>query len=667
MAKNLARIGLILACLALGRVYAADDEVGTIAIGGVVKDAAGQPVPGATVRVAWTDLALGDQRFLGPPEISGDDGSFRFHVERDALYAIEARGGGGAVGVVARRYSHHSPLIDVVLVEGFMVNGCVLDEAGVPVVGATVASFDFNNHLACGSELLFTAMSAHDGSFSALMPATTEGGEPFATGRAGQDRHIVVHAAGYAPLVAAVSEDAKEVTLVMKRGVRLSGRVLSVPNHQGVAGVAVVCAPLTRFGIQWVMTDDKGRFEFSNLIGGYSTLRVSGAEWVLAGQPVAVDVDAASVEQDILLYARRHVGLGTTRPSDVPPSGNPIIGRVVDETGTPVEGARVRAESDKGTTYQTKSSADGTFELYGYERREQASLYASCEGYLAAYKRVVIAKSGLKDPTLVMPRAGTVRGRVLDSCGKPFLPVALSVSDIAHGRIPTARPDAAGIFELQSVEPGTRTIEAWLWRFGEDGLRVNVEVKVMAGETSTVDIVLPPLEQNAISGWVRDDLGRPVPGVRVGPTGSTGFNAPAFPTSVTDSDGHFTVRYYGPGPCKPFAHVGNVKSGGQEHAPAGDGKILLTVTHGFRIRGRVLSEASGEPIPVFEIGLCRGAQPTAWRLSERHYHPEGAFSISSPWPGDYTVMARADDGAEAVAVVTVVKGEPTAEVVLRVR
>jgi hypothetical protein len=723
---------LVVGCLVSIPVYA---EAPTVAIRGVVKDDAGEAVEGATLRLAgneWNQLPpFRIQRFVGGPVKSDSNGAFLFEVQPYGSYTVVGERG-DAVGFASASHGRTDTDLKVTLLHpAAECSGKVLDEAGVPVAGAVAAQHNdsIDPRLLAGSGLGFATVTDADGVFRRARTF-------------GKGRHLLITADGYTPLLASVSEaQADDRVFVMKRGLRLSGRVLSVPTHEAVAGVAVVCVPFTRFGVTFAETDSEGRFEFADLIPGHARLAVQGPVWVLAGQPPEIDlkdmtpadgvqvyvvrtgavegrivdavtgreIEAASVE---IAYRRSNITGpdGVYRVVGIPPgthyynystppgfvrctnastprvevrsgettkvdiaacSAPPIVGRIVDERGTPVEGAWVSARREGGPIRGAETAPDGTFTVYGYEPGDEIEILARKDGYVSTTEYGIrVTRTGLKDPTLVLPTGGTVRGRILDSTGKPFPGVTAYIEQHDYlGMTPQARSDSEGIFELHSIEPGLRVVKAWRIVYGQDDLRAEAEVEVIAGEASRVELRLPAVEQNTLSGWVRDEVGRPVASVTVGAWASFQNVSAAVPMTLTDSDGHFDLPYYGVGPCRATANVDGY-SILQDHQPIGDGQVLLELKRQRVIEGRVVSAATGEPIPQFSMVLGTDNNPGDWAFAKRYYEADGTFVIPLHEKGASSVFhitVRTPDGAEATEVVTMPQDAPTEEIVLRVR
>jgi hypothetical protein len=129
------------------------------------------------------------------------------------------------------------------------------------------------------------------------------------------------------------------------------------------------------------------------------------------------------------------------------------------------------------------------------------------------------------------------------------------------------------------------------------------------------------------------------------------------------------LPYYGVGPCRATANVDGY-SILQDHQPIGDGQVLLELKRQRVIEGRVVSAATGEPIPQFSMVLGTDNNPGDWAFAKRYYEADGTFVIPLHEKGASSVFhitVRTPDGAEATEVVTMPQDAPTEEIVLRVR
>lgn len=196
-------------------------------------------------------------------------------------------------------------------------------------------------------------------------------------------------------------------------------------------------------------------------------------------------------------------------------------GRVLEEgTRKPLAGALVWPLADPGSFVRT--GADGRFRLTtpGLRRFE---IGAAAPGFLdrrAAVSRAQLASG--QPSTLVLTRAATVQGKVVDPAGRPLPGAAvMAVVEAALGErafdpadpvLDRAVSDAAGRFELRRLRPeegyAVRAV-----RTGSFPAEQRIGVSGGASRPRTVTLVLAPAR--AGRGRVVDPAGKPVAGAEV--------------------------------------------------------------------------------------------------------------------------------------------------------
>ncbi|MCY1014234.1 carboxypeptidase regulatory-like domain-containing protein [Pyxidicoccus sp. MSG2] len=235
-----------------------------------------------------------------------------------------------------------------------------------------------------------------------------------------------------------------------------------------------------------------------------------------------------------------------------------LAGRVVDESGTAIAGAGVRATKPRGTSLpgaedgsapvaETLSDADGRFLL---ERLPPGryDVFAEVLGRVSTTAPNV--EAGRRDLTLTLARGARLTGRVRDERGAP---VASFQLELQLHRGPLEREfgstltvvDPEGRFTVEGLAPGTYTL-----RVGAYGLAPaapTVSVPPNTADVGPVDITLQPgarLEGQV----VKRGGGDPIAGARVQVEGgvydaslSTVFDA------MTDTSGRFTLDGLAPG------------------------------------------------------------------------------------------------------------------------
>jgi protocatechuate 3,4-dioxygenase beta subunit len=207
-----------------------------------------------------------------------------------------------------------------------------------------------------------------------------------------------------------------------------------------------------------------------------------------------------------------------------------IRGRVVDEGGQPVEGARVARPSwcmppsSDRTAPVAWTREDGTFELPCPEGEAAESLAVSHESFATEF--VSMAWCGGEPLTVVMRRGTLLRGWVLGEGGRPLVGAPVSVRARGGGRADT-RDD--GSFELRIAHDGAAQVTASLDGYYSKSQRIDVRPR----EDVVLELTLE------LAGWitirgvvVEAESGRAIEGAVV-----TDADSP------TDRDGRFAARW----------------------------------------------------------------------------------------------------------------------------
>jgi protocatechuate 3,4-dioxygenase beta subunit len=341
-----------------------------------------------------------------------------------------------------------------------------------------------------------------------------------------------------------------------------------------------------------------------------------------------------------------------------------LSGAVLDEKGTPIEGAvvvlipvRFRDEPVTGT-----SDAMGRFEVALESPGRSAS--KSAPGYVPF--RALDVEVG-KPLSIVLRRGGdTIAGVVRD--GETLEPLQGAVVEtrigVAGSRVSTAprlgRVEAVsnerGEFRLEGLERGTYSVSASAPGYGRTAAS-----NVSPGEP--VELYLFP--GSGVYGRVLDEKGNPVEGALVSTESEDRMRrSPSRPGERSDADGRFAFLGLEPGRYRLFA-------GHDEFAPAvhdlelareSDAEVEIVLTKGVTLSGRLIDE-NDEPVKgkLSLRALDGGAVPTF--LKSRltvETDAKGAFSLSSLPAGSHTLVAEAR-GYGASTVEAVVSGRSDVE------
>lgn len=273
-------------------------------------------------------------------------------------------------------------------------------------------------------------------------------------------------------------------------------------------------------------------------------------------------------------------------PTEAPPAprGVTLRGRVVSAiTGEPIEGAWVIQQDpfdpEVSALAETRTDAQGEYALAMAAHQHPDSLIpivlrAEADGH-ASEARALGGDPDSRDPQdFVLVRGATVRGRVMDTAGKPIAGARVGIANghaaaetdhaLAHLYLypEVTRTEADGAFELGGVPEGSEL----LLPASAPGYRTAVEGPIQAGATGVLFHMRPATA--SLHGTLYRGEGRdlPAPGVRIllsvqdlgdEPVGDLQTNAQALAgiqSAVTDGAGRFEFRGL-PEDTAPFATV----------------------------------------------------------------------------------------------------------------
>jgi large repetitive protein len=585
-----------------------DEDAGDVSapraahLAGRVVDEKGAPLPGAEVTLesggaGGPFAAAQDVSMLPHAALTGVDGSFRFDdaAPQGNRVRVEARGFAAAErsglreGVLAR---------PIVMRKGLSLSGEVRSSDGrAPAAGALVR-FE-------GSATSRFVEAGPDGRFRLTdLPAGT--GTLFADGGAG----------GVAERPGVRAGDAQaRLSLVLAPAAAIHGHVVDAKSGKPLAHVRV----LARAG-------EAGWLALSGADGAY---RIDA----LVPRRYRVEAD----DPRYVPYERDGIVLqsGSLEKVDLPLTlGASLAGRVVDEDGAPVAGARGRLalggelqiaaffrQRRGGGEVAFRSGADGTFKATRLTPGDNQRLTVTAADYEPqTLGGLSLAPGALKSGVTVVMRHGlTLAGVVKDDSDKPVAGAEVQLNQmrtLRGGRGgarmvlnfvggPDARPSVQsgsdGRFEFKGLAPGDYSLLARKSGLADASLD---PVKVAAG----MDPVALSMGQGAtISGTVVDTSGQPAEGYVVEAVRAHAGGSPASrfaSREPTGPDGAFLADGLRAGETYDLLLMGPGAPGTRTPgvtAPA-DGVQLQAPGRGA-IAGKVVDAQSGAALKDFEVSF----------------------------------------------------------------
>jgi protocatechuate 3,4-dioxygenase beta subunit len=656
-------------------------DVGTILLGaptslaGEVLDAAGRPVPGATVQVLRDaprrealdfQQALFDLQAAIDPLAATDadrDGRFRVEGVSPGRYVLRVSAPGHATAFredVLVTADERSADVRVVLDPGAGWTGRVVDEEGRGVPGARVLAIPTPSGRISRLDRVETR-SGPDGHFrlDTLVSGLLHFVEAWAEGHAPSGRFLAPRGVG-------------SIDLVLVRAGRIEGTIRDEATGEGVAGAEVIAGAGLTNSLSPVATttDAAGRYVLATVSPGPVFLFVARARGY---QRRTLDLRAGGP---------RRVVAGETLVVDLAlPRGVTLSGRVLAEDGSPLPHATVglldvrdrwdgerTAVADASGRYAIESLRPAT-----YEARVAAPGFAPIADEKDA--RFEIPAGALEHARdFVLQRGAEAHGRVLAPDGAAVAGAAVRLTAPvpavdARLRDLAAVSDAGGRWRLRAVPAGAEVQVV----AGRDGYasRTTEPLRFAAGERREIDLVLR--EGARLPGRVADARGRAVEGARVrwgrvGP-GDERRLGDAFRADEllgtrvlrTDADGRFEIDRLEAG-----RHVVKVEREGfcdwyrKDVAVPEEGDatpLTATLEGSLPIRGRVLDATTGAPVPgcwvyAKEEDPSEGEATDPGRvrpLSSGQTAPDGTYSLDRLPPGRFEVVAWLAIGYRAAA------------------
>ncbi len=603
-----------------------------VTLEGYAVDPNGQPVAGAEVRANATQSEPFAMPILDPGEaaaVTGADGSFRIEDRRaaetlDLQVTREGYAPGHLPGV---RVPTEQPL-RVTLQPASAILGKVIDPDGKPVPNARVWAVAMDE--ARGMRPMVPgrfnqAITDEQGAFrlAGVSPGATE---------------LHAMAQGWQPaelsnLEVPAGRDLKGVEVVLQPGATVEGRILS-PAGQPVPGA----------GVSVLKTGEAAMIRFFR-----PDATADGEGWYLM-EGVAPGPHSVAAEHPSYRRAVRDldVKMGENTLDLTLEGGAEVSGRVVDDAGAPVAGARILL-LEGGRSWnlpEGASGADGAFEIAGVPDGDYR-LSADKEGFARDREGDLVKVAGAPVAGLEvrLSRGGSIVGQIsgLDLADLARVRVAADVM----GRFGEVTPE--GGYRIDHLEPGEWTITASV-----PGTPLHAEGRAtLEPGASETRLDLEFGGGLTLSGrLVRN--GAPVRGQSLTLQG----NASEMRWGETDHDGRF--RFDGLEKGSYELELTSFRGGlrHQEDVEMTDDREVLIELNTVTVSGRVLDGVDSSPIAGATVTLLPGAD-----LRDSSFPPEvrtdsrGAFRLPDVSEGDWTVRAVAE-GYGPVEMSLAVAGTP---------
>ncbi|MCC6695193.1 MAG: carboxypeptidase regulatory-like domain-containing protein [Candidatus Hydrogenedentes bacterium] len=242
-------------------------------------------------------------------------------------------------------------------------------------------------------------------------------------------------------------QDRNDLDMKISHGATISGKVTIKETGEPIPGV--------HLWIPRVRPPRKGREAVSGSDGTYYLRQLPAGEYPVAyTEPDGVVREARP--SDIGPLVGKTVAVGPDEQlTGVDFSferGVSVSGRVIDQSGNPVKGARLHAaNSHRGSgepsrrliTSEVETAEDGAYRLWGLAPSEEWTyqLVVSAEGYGRIESNPFFATAEIEGRNFTVQKCARISGRVVDAQGRPVPTVHVSLKRI-EGRAPQRLPDA---------------------------------------------------------------------------------------------------------------------------------------------------------------------------------------------------------------------------------
>lgn len=607
-----------------------------VRISGRVVDESGAPISGVRLLAAVdTGSVEGDGAGFNET-VSGRDGSFRFAAAPRETATVRAWASGYVPVSVFRSRNRSS--VNVVLRRGGRIEGTVRNAAGAPVAGAVI--------LAGGG----AAVSSERGRFSintaAEGAATVFARKEDLLGRRDGVRvrrgELVAVDLTLLPSAAIEGSIVDERTGRPVRGARVSAWEARVPwVAGGAAGESI--------------SDGRGRFRIPGLSVREYVIRATRRDYL----PGSIPGNVAGISRPgvVKLALRR---------------GAVIEGRVVDETGQAVAGARISVTPNPGrslflrsfggspTRAATTVDSGGRFRLRGIV--VASSIVATKPGFVAARRDgLILSEEAARGIVLTLRHGLDARGLVVDEGGRPIggVQVFLRPNDGSASprqadpteSSPAAISDEAGRFLASGLAPGEHSA-----RFLREGYPARTAVLDVRAEGLTE---WPPIVLRGgvpVGGVVRDQQATPIAAAQVF---CSELGGAAHDDGLTGPDGRFRFDGFPEGASVSVRVNALGYAAFHLTAPAPSISLSIVLSKAGTVRGRVEDAETKRPVENFRIGYGPPRPISVRSFSEREIQSaDGTFEVTEVPPGKIEIRAAAPGYRETqIAGIDLAEGE----------
>ncbi len=506
-----------------------------------------------------------------------------------------------------------------------------------------------------------------------------------AAGLAGESFAVRVEAEDKAPFTTKDVPAGASLTVTLKTGLSLGGRVIDRSSRAPIAGatVEIADADAAAFGaeaLRRARTGEDGRFAVRDLGPGIASLLAYApghARMSLSRVPVPTPQakDGSPGPEPLLMLGPGGRLAGRVLLADAKPAADVSVWLVPRQTD-------IRSLLRSREEFQWRTDEMGRFAFEGVPAGAEYTLHAHKQGYANAKSgpHVVEAGTDRQDIEIRLDAGASLKVRVVDAEGKAVAGVEFGMeeSQSSAGAL-RRRPNlsisneavetgAEGLYTVRSLSPGSFDVRVLPPEYDEVEREA---VRLRSGETTDLGTVVVRAT-GRISGRVTERSGEPIAGADVSAYYEAAGKGLRARTARTKPNGRWRITGVGDGP------VMRVNASAKGHAGASQERVIPGDSVDFvldrtgSVLGRVLLAEGGSPL-AFSVraepesreeerrGFRRFVIRTEGGGPKTFADPGGYFRLEDVGPGTYTLIVEADGRPPARRAGVVVSAETDTE------